>query len=135
MACVNYLYGESYKPFFQNKMISTEQFTKLANSFPEAEEHPHFEKSSFRVNKKIFATLDVKNGRACLKLSAADQGLFSVFDKTAIYPVPGNWGKKGWTYVELKKVRKDMLADALVTAYCEVAPAKLRALLKLQDKN
>jgi hypothetical protein len=50
-------------------MVSIETFRKLALSFPEATEEPHFEKSSFRIRKKIFATFDEKNNRAVLKLN------------------------------------------------------------------
>lgn len=45
-------------------MVSIETFRKLALSFENAIEEPHFEKTSFRVNKKIFATFDEKNNRA-----------------------------------------------------------------------
>jgi hypothetical protein len=38
---------------------------------------------------------------------------FCSFDKTIIYPVPGGWVKKGATFVNLKKVKKEMLMDAL----------------------
>ncbi len=78
-------------------MISIETFRKLALCYPEATEQPHFEKTSFRVNKKIFATLDIKNMRACLLLSPIDQSVFSTFDKSVIYPVPNKWGLKGAT--------------------------------------
>jgi len=106
-------------------MVNTETVRKLALAFEQAEEQPHFEKPSFRIKKKIFATLDIKNNRACLKLSLIDQSVFSAYDKSIIYPVPNAWGKQGWTFVELKKVRKDMFTDALTMAYCEVAPKKL----------
>src|SRR6478735_1359590 len=106
-------------------MVNTETVRKLALAFEQAEEQPHFEKPSFRIKKKIFATLDIKNNRACLKLSLIDQSVFSAYDKSIIYPVPNAWGKQGWTFLELKKVRKDMFTDALTMAYCEVAPKKL----------
>ncbi len=106
-------------------MVEVETFRKLALSFPETVEQPHFEKTSFRVNKKIFATLSLADYKAVLKLSEIDQSVFCSFDNTIIYPVNGNWGKQGWTMVELKKVRKNMLKDILKTAYCEVAPKKL----------
>jgi predicted DNA-binding protein (MmcQ/YjbR family) len=106
-------------------MMGIEEFRKLALSFDEAEEQPHFDKPSFRIKKKIFATLDLKKNIVCLKLSLINQSVFSAFDKTIIYPVPNAWGKQGWTYVELKKIRKDMLMDALTCAYCEVAPKVL----------
>mgnify|MGYP003577946137 CR=1 FL=1 len=44
-------------------MVSIETFRELAMSFPNATEEPHFEKTSFRINKKIFATFDEKKKR------------------------------------------------------------------------
>ena len=49
-------------------MITIETFRTLALSFENATEEPHFEKTSFRINKKIFATLDIKNEKVVLKL-------------------------------------------------------------------
>ena len=106
-------------------MVSIDAFRKMALSFPEATEEPHFENRSFRVKKKIFATYDDKKKRACIKLSEIDQDVFSAVDRTIIYPVDNKWGKQGWTLVEMSKVHKDLFVDALTTAYCEVAPKKL----------
>ena len=106
-------------------MVSPADFTKLALSFDESSELPHFEKTSFRVNKKIFATLDLASHKVALKFSEIEQSVFVAYDKTIIYPVPGAWGKKGYTYIELKKIRKDLLKDALSVSYCNVAPKKL----------
>lgn len=105
--------------------LSFDTFRKLALTFPEATEEFHFEKTSFRVKKKIFATYDAKHKRACIKLSEIDQDVFSSVDRTIIYPVDNKWGRQGWTIVEMKSVRKDLFVDALKTAYCEVAPKKL----------
>jgi hypothetical protein len=116
-------------------MVSIETFKKLALSFPEVTEEPHFEKTSFRVKKKIFATYDKKNKLACIKLSEIDQDVFSSTDKTIIYPVANKWGKQGWTLIELKKVHKDIFADALTTAYCEVAPKKLADQIRQKKTN
>ena len=98
-------------------MVTIKTFRDLAISFEGAHEEPHFEKTSFRVKKKIFATLDEKNKRACLKLSEIEQDIFSTIDKKIIYPVPNKWGKQGWTFVELPSVQKDILKDALLSAY------------------
>jgi len=106
-------------------MVSIEVFIRLATGFEAAEEHPHFEKKSFRVNKKIFATLDVKNKRAVVKLSAVDQSVFCSYDKNIIYPANGKWGLHGWTMIELEKIKKPMLQDALTTSYCNTAPKRL----------
>jgi predicted DNA-binding protein (MmcQ/YjbR family) len=106
---------------------------KLALSFAEAVESPHFQKTSFRVKKKIFATLDEKNQRVVVKLSLIDQSVFSDTNKEAIYPVPNKWGKQGWTIIELKKVKRTVFNDALTTAYCTVAPEKLASQYRHQS--
>jgi len=41
-------------------MINIDTFRKLALAFDHVVEQPHFEKTSFRVKKKIFATLDIE---------------------------------------------------------------------------
>lgn len=109
-------------------MVTIKEVKVWALNFPEAVELPHFEKTSFRVGKKIFATLDKKNLRIVVKLNEIDQSVFSG-DKTVICPVPNAWGKQGWTRIELKKVRKSLFKDVLKTSYCEVAPNKLKKLL------
>jgi predicted DNA-binding protein (MmcQ/YjbR family) len=106
-------------------MIDIKTVRKLALAFDEVEESLHFDKDSFRIRKKIFATLDKKLKRVVLKLSLNDQSVFSAYNKEAVYPVNGAWGKQGWTLVDLKKVRKDLFTDALTTAYCTVAPKSL----------
>ncbi|MEO7263894.1 MAG: MmcQ/YjbR family DNA-binding protein [Ferruginibacter sp.] len=108
-------------------MVNVETFRKLALSFSDTTEQPHFDKTSFRINKKIFATLDVKISRACLMLSEIDQSVFSAYDKSIIYPVPNKWGKQGATFVELKRVRKAMLKDALAQAYNKITQKKRKA--------
>ncbi len=62
-----------------------------------------------------------------VKLTPEDQSVFCSFDKTVIFPVPGGWGRRGATFVNLKKVRKAMLLEALTTAWKTVAPEKLSA--------
>lgn len=106
-------------------MITDSTLRTLALALPEATEEAHFEKTSYRVKKKIFATYDAKRQRACLKLSLADQDVFSVLGKDAIYAVDNAWGRQGWTMIELSIIDEPILADALIAAYIEVAPKKL----------
>lgn len=75
-------------------MITNKAFRSLALSLPETQELPHFDRCSFRVKKKIFATLVEERSVACLKFSLADQSVFCAFDKMIIYPVPGKWGDR-----------------------------------------
>lgn len=105
-------------------MVTVAAFRRMAKSFSGAEEHPHFEKTSFRIKKRIFATLDNKKKTAVVKLTLIDQSAFCSFDSAVMYPVPGLWGKHGWTMIDLTKVRISMLNDALATAFATVAIKK-----------
>jgi hypothetical protein len=105
-------------------MVSLETFRSLALSFARTEEQPHFEISSFRVNKKIFATYHPKENRAMLKLSLISQSVYVSYNSSLFFPVPGGWGAKGATLVELSKVAKSIFMEALSTAYREVAEGK-----------
>lgn len=116
-------------------MVTIEKLRIMAKSLPETTEEPHFEKTSFRIRKKIFATYDEKSQLACLKLSEIDQDVFVSVDRNHIRPVDNKWGKQGWTLFEIEKVHKDLLADALTTAYCEVAPKKLQAQIRMNDED
>ncbi len=67
-----------------------------------------------------------------VKFTVDEQAVFCLYDKTVIYPVPGKWGLQGWTKIELKKVKKEMLLDALTVSYCNTAPKKLAEKYKRQ---
>ncbi|ABQ04603.1 MmcQ/YjbR family DNA-binding protein [Flavobacterium johnsoniae] len=105
-------------------MVSIEEFRKLAMSFPDATEEPHFEKISFRIKKKIFATFDEKNNQAVLKLNEIDQSVFCASSEKIFYEIPNKWGKQGWTIVELSRVRPEMFEDALIRSYENVVTKK-----------
>lgn len=104
------------------------EFRELALSFPGTEEAPHFDRTAFKVTgKRIFASIHEPTAIANLKLTAEDQPIFCSFDKSAVYPVPNKWGLQGWTTFELKRVPKELMLDALDTAYKDVfksAPKK-----------
>lgn len=106
-------------------MISIDQARKMALSLPETEEKPHFHLISFRIKNKIFATIHADKNYVMVKLTPIDQSVFCSYNNEVIFPVPGGWGKKGATFIDLKKVRKSMFIDALTTAWKTVATPKL----------
>ena len=106
-------------------MITVEQARKAALSLPETEEKPHFHLTSFRVKNKIFATIHADKNYVMVKLSLIDQSVFCSYNKDVIFPVPGGWGRKGATFIHLKKVKLSMFMDALTTAWKTTAPRKL----------
>lgn len=107
-------------------MLTYQSIRTIALSFPETDEHPHFELISFRVNKKIFATLNMPMRRCTLKFDHEYQDIFSALGKGKIYPVPNAWGKTGWTTIELKDVKKEFFKDALLIAWRLTAPKKFK---------
>lgn len=108
-------------------MVTQSEARKLALALPEVEEKSHFNQPDFRVKGKIFAVLHTGTHEMMVKLSMVDQSVFCSFDKTVIYPVPGGWGKKGATLVNLRKVKRSMFLDAITTAWKTTAPVKLVA--------
>ncbi|HLT79383.1 MAG TPA: MmcQ/YjbR family DNA-binding protein [Cyclobacteriaceae bacterium] len=94
------------------------EFKELALSFPGTEEGPHFERLAYKVTgKRIFASLHESTAMANLKLTPKEQELFCKYDKSAIYPVPNKFGLQGWTTFELDKIPRELMLDALETAY------------------
>ncbi len=105
-------------------MLTLKTIQALALSFPDTDQHPHFDLISFRVNKKIFATLNMPVKRCTLKFNLEFQDIFTSLGKGKIYPVPNAWGKLGWTTVELRDMKKDFLRDALLISWRLTAPKK-----------
>jgi hypothetical protein len=98
---------------------------KAALSFPETHEEPHFHRTSFRVGKKIFATM-VPNGReAMVRVPDPDQ----VHALLASYPDTffsyGTWTvKNGALGVRLAKAKAEMMHALLLGAWRSIAPKR-----------
>ncbi|MEI7013439.1 MmcQ/YjbR family DNA-binding protein [Leptospira licerasiae] len=116
-------------------MISLDKVRKLALALPEAKEEPHFEKISFRVSKKIFATVDQENKKIVLKFDQNNQDFFSAASKGSVYPIDNKWGQQGWTCVEMKSTDPALFKDMLVVSYCGVAPKRLVAEVQQSPKS
>jgi len=97
-------------------MVDIETARQIALSLPGTTEQDHFGKPAFKV-KRIFSTISIPELKMMVSLSPVDQSVFHSFDPTIFYPVPNKWGLKGATFVELDKVREDMLRDALTLAW------------------
>lgn len=84
-------------------------------------EEPHFEKPSFRVGTKIFATWDAKKRQACFKFSPEEQARRCRIETGIVKPVPGRWGESGWTLADVDRMDPPELADLARTAWSEVS--------------
>lgn len=102
---------------------------KMVLSFPETSIEPHFEKISFRIRKKIFATYDAETDKLTVKLSEDIQTAFCESSRL-ISPVDNKWGKQGWTYVYLNEAEPSLIKQVLFEAFCQVAPKNISNELK-----
>jgi hypothetical protein len=98
-------------------MITPEEAKAIALSFEGTDEKPHFERTAFTVNKKIFATLSVKDATLNLMFDIQKQFIFCPPNSDIIYPVPNKWGLKGATTINLKKANRKLVKTALEEAY------------------
>src|SRR5690349_14146468 len=105
-------------------MIIAETARQIALSMPGTEEYDHVGRPAFRANNRTFSTLWMQDQLMMVKLSPIDQSVFCAFDSSIFYPVPNKWGQQGFTLVDLKKVRLDMLTDAIKTAWQTVMDKK-----------
>jgi hypothetical protein len=104
--------------------MQAEAVRRLALSLPETEEKSHFGKADFRVRNRIFATLP-EDSHAVVKLTREQQEIMAGSEPEIFAPVKGGWGRQGWTKVALAAADEVTLRSALLTAWRNVAPAKL----------
>lgn len=86
----------------------------------------HFNKISYRIGKSIVATYNESTFILTLKLSLDDQESYSILHPNNVYPVQNNWGKLGWTHLDLEDLTETFLQEILYCSYREVANKKKR---------
>jgi hypothetical protein len=96
-----------------------------ALSLPEAREAPHFERASFRVGKKIFATLTRDGREAMVKLASPDdvEGLLASYPD--VFFSYGTWTtRNGALGVRLAKVPAATMRQLVIAAWRGIAPKR-----------
>ena len=106
-------------------MLDAQAVRELALALPEVEEQDHWGRPSFGVRGKIFATLWPDEQRAMLKLPPAEQAALIMLDPATFSAVPGTWGERGSTFVQLHTVEQADFLAALKIAWRGVAPKRL----------
>ena len=102
-------------------MIDIAGFTEMALSFPNTEQNPHFDRTGFKVTgRRMFASCLDRDNTANIFLTPAEQKLFCKMDQKNIHPVPNKWGEKGATTFNLSGVSREILHEALLSAYSAV---------------
>jgi YjbR len=106
-------------------MSSGKELRRIALSLEGTTEAPHFDRSAFKV-ARIYATLAADGRTANLKLSPEEQEFKCMLAPEAFAPVPGGWGKQGWTTATLSALSATELTDVLETAWRHALP-RMRA--------
>jgi hypothetical protein len=102
--------------------MTVDDFRRLALQLPGAAENAHMGHPDFRVNGKIFATLNYPDEDwGMVKLPPEQQDNFCKGDPKAFVPVRGAWGREGSTNVLLAAVDPGTLEQALRIAWDKAA--------------
>ena len=106
--------------------MQSDDFRRLALALPEAHEKSHFGKADFRVRDKIFAGFNA-HGLAYVKLVPEQQDMLVAAEPLLITPIPGGWGKKGWTLVDQNQSDEALLKSVLLMAWKNVVPKSMKS--------
>jgi hypothetical protein len=105
--------------------MTQDDVRRLALALPEAVEAPHFDRASFRVRGRIFATLPPKGDSVVLMLPIEIQSAVIDAHPSKIRPLPAVWQGRGSTELLLEGISEDELAGLLASAWRKVAPRSL----------
>ena len=105
-------------------MVSAARFKELASAFEGTSVVPHMERLAFRTTRKIFATLPPDGLTANLLLDATLQEAAVEARPNAFSPVPGGWGRMGYTTVDLGVVEEADLVRVLTKAHALASEKK-----------
>jgi hypothetical protein len=104
-------------------MATAKDLRRLALALEGTTEAPHFDRAAFKV-ARIYTTLAADGRSANLKLSPEEQEFKCLLAPKAFAPVPGGWGKQGWTTATLSQLSTAELGDILATAWRHAVPKR-----------
>jgi hypothetical protein len=103
-------------------LLTAREVRRLALALPEAEEHRHWGKSSFRVRGRIFATLEPQGKLAVLRLSRGEQDVLGQAQPGVFKTTP--LAHQGWTGIELQRVDPWLFEELMIGAWRRLAPRR-----------
>lgn len=113
-------------------MATAVDLRRIALSLEGTSEAPHFDRAAFKV-ARIYVTLAADGRTANVKFTPGDQEFKCLLAPAAFQPVPGGWGKMGWTTATLAELSAAELKDALELAWRQALPKK-RARTAIADR-
>jgi YjbR protein len=104
-------------------MASAADLRRIALSLAGTAEAPHFDRAAFKV-ARIYVTLAADGRSANFKFAPDEQEFKCMMASAAFAPVPGAWGRQGWTTAVLAALSAAELNDALETAWRHALPKR-----------
>jgi hypothetical protein len=99
---------------------------RLALSLASAVEADHHGAPSFRVGGRIFCTIGLVAGKMMVKLDPEDQHNLCAGYSEAVAPVPGGWGLRGSTHVDLARIDEPLALMLLGLAHSTASRLRSR---------
>lgn len=96
---------------------------RLALALAGTSEVPHMDRAAFKV-ARIYATLAADGASANFRFRSEEQEFICMMAPDAFAPVPGGWGRQGWTTAVLSRLDEARLAQALETAWAHALPVR-----------
>lgn len=104
--------------------MTPDAFRALCLSMPRATETPHFERTSFRVGTRIFATMAKDGSEAMIPVKPVERALRMIEAEPARYLEYGGWTRRlGSLGVRLAQADPKVVRSLLTEAFERVAPA------------
>jgi hypothetical protein len=97
-------------------MATAADVRKLALSLKGTTEHPHFDRTAFKV-RRIYATLAADGKSLNLNLTPEEQEFKTMLAPDVFSAIPNKWGVSGWTTVDLKAISRAELRAVLEMAW------------------
>jgi hypothetical protein len=107
--------------------MNARHFRRIALRLKDAVESAHMGHPDFRVQNRIFATLQADMAHGMVKLTPEQQEEFMRAHPRAFSPASGAWGRGGSTIVSLAGVDEETLGEALTLAHQNVTRAASRS--------
>jgi hypothetical protein len=102
-------------------MVSLADFRRMALGMANAIESAHMGHPDFRVNGRIFATLQPDHLFGMVKLTPDQQRRFVLENPSMFVPENGAWGRSGCTAVRLESADEETLGEAMTLAWQNLA--------------
>jgi hypothetical protein len=103
--------------------MTAKDFRRIALGMDGAAEGSHMGHPDFRVNGKIFATINADGKQGMVRLTPEQQERFIREQPAMFHPAAGAWGRQGSTMVTLAAATDEVVGEAMTLAWQNLARA------------